>query len=138
MKQLIEAIHAMGAKVLFLYFAVWGKSRWQPYLDMLGKPREWWCPCRIWISIEMDTDTVYTANFVGWFDFSQVGICCDTGSTYGELGPLTMEGNTYTCFSMETDKLKYLHVSDVAYYFLPQGRGKAVRHSLLSRRRDRT
>ena len=130
-KQLIDAMGLIGAKVLLLHFAMWGKSRWQPCLDVIGKLVEWCRPHGIWISIETDTDMIHDANFVDWFDFPQVGICCDTGHTgrtYGEFSPLTLEGNVYTCFSTATHKLNHLHLSDVAHYPLPQGRRRKREH----------
>ncbi len=116
-KRLIETMAAVGAKVLLLHCLVWGKKQWGPAVEVMNHLVRLCRPHDIWLSIETDLDMTHDANFADWFEFPQVGICCDTGHTgafFGGLNILEMRYNALRCMTTSVGKLNHLHLSDVS------------------------
>ena len=121
--RLVDAMARVGAKVLLLHFLFDDRASWEGAMAMLeGLVRR--CePHGIWLSIETDTDMSFDAAFADWFDFPEVGICCDTGHTgafFGDLNVLAQPGNAVQTLATAHDKLNHLHLSDVAIDPMPR------------------
>ena len=116
-KQLIEAMAVVEAKVLLLHCVFVGKQEWEAAMAMMQKLVNLCAPHDIWLSVETDTDMWFDAGFVDWFDFPQVGICCDTGHTgayHGGWNVLESPYNAISTMSTANGKLNHLHLSDVS------------------------
>ena len=110
--RLIDAMAAVGAKVLLLHDLFEDRASWEGAMSTMAGLVQRCEPHGIWLSIETDTDMSFDAAFADWFDFPRVGICCDTGHTgafFGDLNVLSQPGNAVQVMATAHDKLNHLH-----------------------------
>lgn len=124
--RLIEAMAAVGAKVLLLHFDIWGRAAWERGLETMRRLADICRPHGIWLSIETAEEMTHDSNFTDWFDFPEVGVCCDTGhagAAYASWNTMSDWGYVAQTLASANGKLNHLHLSDVSTTALPRYNG---------------
>ena len=116
-KRLIDAMAVAGAQVLVLHWRIWGQAEWQCGLEVMDRLAAMCRPHGIRLSIESAEDMTHDSNFADWFEFPQVGVCCDTGHAgvaYGLWNTMSDAGYVAQTFATSNGRLNHVHLSDVS------------------------